>query len=475
MRETEVAVVGGGVVGTAIGRELARGGASCTLLEARADVGAGTSKANTALLHTGFDAKPGTLESALVRRGHELLGAWATRAGIPLEPIGALLVAWSEEERSRLPEIAARAAENGYEDAREVVHAELRRREPALGDGAVCALEIPGEAIVCPFTVPLAYAREMLAAGGEILLSAPVQRISERSGGGFVLETGCGRLGARFLVNAAGLQSDELDRMAGHGGFTVTPRRGELLVFDKLARGLVNHILLAVPTPTSKGVLVSPTVYGNVMVGPTAVDIEDRGATATTPEGLAYLSEQARRIVPALASFEVTAAYAGLRAATEHADYQLRADGRQGYVCVGGIRSTGLSASLAIAEHVAGLLEDAGLELPRREDPPAVRMPYIGQAGTRPYADAAAIARDPEYGRVVCFCERVSSGEIRDALDGPLPARDLDGLRRRTRVLMGRCQGFYCRARVQELLDRGTGGHRAETACALHGEAGPAA
>lgn len=453
MREADVAVVGAGVVGAAIARELARRGARCTLVEARPDVGSGTSKANTALLHTGFDAKPGTLESELVRRGHTLMSEWAPARGVPLQPLGALLVAWNEEELERLPEIAQRAYENGYEGTREVGREELRRREPNLGEGALGALEVPDEGIICPFTVPLALVREALVAGCSLMLDAPVSSLERPSADGWELATPRGSVRARFLVNAAGLHSDELDRLSGHEGFTVTPRRGELIVFDKLARGLVGQILLAVPTPTSKGVLVSPTVFGNVMVGPTAVDVEDREGTGTTQEGLEYVMEQARRIMPALARCEVTATYAGLRAATEHADYQLRIDSSTGYVCVGGIRSTGLSSSLAIGEHVAGLLAGAGLELRDQAEDPAVRMPNIGQAAMRPYEDARAIAADPEYGHIVCFCERVTRGEIRDALGGPLPARDLDGLRRRTRALMGRCQGFYCRAHVERLLE----------------------
>jgi glycerol-3-phosphate dehydrogenase len=235
----------------------------------------------------------------------------------------------------------------------------------------------------------------------------------------------------------------------------VTPRRGELIVFDKLARPLVSHVLLAVPTKTTKGVLISPTVFGNVMLGPTADDVDDKTATGSTREGLARLRGEAARIMPALLDHEVTAVYAGLRAATEHLDYRLEAHGD--YVCAGGIRSTGLSASMAIAEHVRERLGGAGLELaPRPEDElPALRMPNLGEAFPRPYAQPERIAADPDYGRVVCFCERVTRGEVRDALRSPIPPVDLDGLRRRTRALMGRCQGFACGASVAALLERG--------------------
>ena len=452
--DTDVAIVGAGVVGCAIARELSRYELSVTLLEAGPDVGAGTSKANTALLHTGFDAKPGTLEARLVARGYELLGDYAERVGIPVERTGALLVAWNDEQVAEFPGILARARECGHADLRELGVDELYRREPMLGPGARGALEVPGEGLVCPFTTPLAYATEAVLAGCDLRRSTPVSAVERLGGGGFRLTLPGGSLSARYLVNAAGLRSDELDRMLGHDDFTVTPRRGELIVFDKLARPLVRHIVLAVPTKITKGVLIAPTVFGNVMLGPTAEDVERKDDTGSTRAGLDYLRAEGARIMPELLRHEVTAVYAGLRAATEHADYQLTVHAPEGYACAGGIRSTGLSASMAIAEHVRGQLEAAGLRLePKEGGPPEFRMPNIGEAGERPYGQAELIERDPGYGRVVCFCERVTRGEIEDALAAPVPAVDLDGLRRRTRAHMGRCQGFFCGAELAARLD----------------------
>jgi len=237
----------------------------------------------------------------------------------------------------------------------------------------------------------------------------------------------------------------------------VTPRRGELIVFDKLARPLVGHTILPVPTATTKGVLVAPTVFGNVVLGPTAEDVPDRTATGTTAAGLASLLAKGGHIVPALLREEVTATYTGLRAATEHGDYRLFFHPEARYVCAGGIRSTGLTASMAIAEHVVDGLRDGGLALERRTDFREIRMPYIGEALPRPYCDAARIAADPAYGHVVCHCERVTRGEIRDAAASPIPAGSLDALRRRTRAGLGRCQGFYCLAEVTRLLAAASG------------------
>ena len=448
----DVVVVGAGVVGSAIARELSRFRLRCALVEAGVDIGAGTSKANTALLHTGFDAKPGTIEARLVRRGHELLSDYAPRAGIPLQRIGALLVAWSRDEHAQFPGIIERSLANGYESIREVDMEELYRRIPDLGPGAYGGLEVPDEGIVCPFTTPLAFASEAVLGGCELWLRAPVTGVRRLADGALEIITPIGLLRTRYLVNAAGLHSDELDRMLGHDAFTVEPRRGELIVFDKLARPLLDHILLAVPTATSKGVLLAPTVFGNQLLGPTAEDVKDKRDTSCTTRGLAYLRSEGLRIMPALAQHEVTATYAGLRAATEHADYQLSIHAPEGYVRVGGIRSTGLSASMAIAEHVGAELAGAGLALEPGLEAPSVRMPNLGESLPRPYAQPERIGENPDFGRIVCFCERVTRGEILAAFSSPIPPVDLDGLRRRTRVLMGRCQGFYCGAQVAALL-----------------------
>ncbi len=450
----DVAVVGAGAVGCAVAREVSRRGASCILIEAGPDVGAGTSKANTAILHTGFDAKPGTIESRLVARGYELLGEYAAEVGIPTARLGALMIAWSGEQREALAGIEAKARENGYDEARPVALEELYAREPNIGPGAEGALEIPGEGIVCPFTATLAFATEALGAGCRLALKAAVTGIRPK-GGGHELETARGPVRAKYVVNAAGLRSDEVDAMLGHSGFRVKPRRGELIVFDKLARGLLNHVLLPVPTEKTKGVLISPTVYGNVLLGPTADDVEDKTDRSTTATGLASLMEAGARILPQLSEYEVTATYVGLRAATEHRDYQLTAHTEQRYVCAGGIRSTGITGSLAIAEWVTEALADAGLDLESRPEAATLRMPNVGEFGSRPYQEAERIAGDPDYGRIVCFCERVTRGEIDAALAGPIPPADPDGLRRRTRALMGRCQGFFCGAEIAKALAEG--------------------
>ncbi|MER6910200.1 FAD-dependent oxidoreductase [Streptomyces sp. NPDC000594] len=452
----DVIVVGAGVVGSAIARELARHPLRTALVDAADDVCDGTSKANTAILHTGFDAVPGSLEARLVREGSALLARYAADTGIPVEPLGALLVAWDTEQLDALPSLAAKARANGCPEVRIIDADEVRRREPHLGPGALGALHVPGESIICPWTTTLAYATQAVRAGTGLHLGCRVERITDR-GDHQELTTGRGTLRTRWLVNAAGLHADELDRDLGRADFTVTPRRGQLIVYDKLARDLVRHILLPVPTALGKGVLVSPTVYGNVMLGPTAEDLGDKRATESTAEGLATLREKGRRILPALIDEEITTVYAGLRAATEHDDYRIRAHPDRRAVTVGGIRSTGLTASMAIAAHTVGLLKEAGLDTGPARDLAPLTMPQIGEAFPRPYQRPDLIAADPAYGTLVCHCERVSLGEIRDALAATVPPRSLDALRRRTRARAGRCQGFYCGPAVGALLDGAPG------------------
>ena len=457
----DVAVVGAGVVGAAIARDLTLRGASCALVEAGNDVGAGTSKANTAILHTGFDTKPGSLESKLVSRGYDLLSDYAERVGIPAAAIGALLVAWTTEQAEALPAIAENARQNGVR-VRRVGVDELYRREPSLGPGATGGLEVPAEGILCPFTASLALATEAVLGGCALALRAEVAGVSETTGGDGArlhrLRTPRGDVKARFLVNAAGLRSDEVNAMLGHDEFEVRPRRGELIVYDKLASALLHHVLLPVPTAKTKGVLVSPTAYGNVLLGPTADDVPSKTDRSTTADGLTSLLEQGERILPGLGAYEVTATYVGLRAATEDSDYQLRFHPEQRYVCAGGIRSTGVTASMGIAEHVRQGLAEGGLDLAGRPRRIELRMPNIGELGPRPYQRGELIDEDPEMGRVACFCERATHGEIAAALASPIPPADLDGLRRRTRALMGRCQGFFCAAEVAAALEGGPDG-----------------
>ncbi len=439
MEAFDVVVVGAGVVGGAVARALSHLQLRVALVEANVDAGAGTSKANTAILHTGFDATPGSVESRLVARGYELLSAYAPTVGISIEHTGAVLVAWDDEQAASLPKLRDKAKANGYLRAEVIDAAAVRDMEPHVGAGVTGGMVVPDEHIIDPWSTPLAFVHDAVANGAELFTGFRVESVVP---GGEVTElvaTDGRSLRTRFVVNAAGLHGDELHRRFGFDGFTVRPRRGELIVFDKLSRPLLHRTLLPVPTSHTKGVLVAPTVFGNVMLGPTADDIDDRSATGSTRDGLNSLLAKGRRILPALLDEEVTAVYAGLRAATEHSDYQLSAHDGARYVCLGGIRSTGLTASMALGEETVALLRSIGLDAPPRDDIRRVHLTPLGETSVRPYRRG---------GTIVCHCERVTADEIADACTGPVPARDLDGIRRRTRALAGRCQGFYCSADV---------------------------
>src|SRR5882757_4326481 len=454
----DVTVIGAGIVGSAIARVLSGYDLSVALVDGRDDVGEGTSKANTAILHTGFDAKPGTLESRMVHEGYHLLAAYATATGIPVEPTGAILVAWDQEQLDALPGLQTKAYDNGYPHT-EIISADRDYQQlPHIGPGALGGLTVPGESTICTWTTNLALATDAVQRGTTLLLSRWVEKVStatDQHGPLTVLHTGRGDIRARWVINAAGLGGDNLDRLFGHDRFHITPRRGELLVFDKQARPLVDKIVLPVPSTRGKGVLVSPTVYGNVMLGPTAEDLTDRTDTGTSEAGFAFLIGKGRQLCPPLLDEEVTATYAGLRAASDLADYLIELDAEQQYVVAGGIRSTGLTSGMAVAAYIEDLLRDSGkLQLtPRTDLPDPPRMPNIGEAFLRPYQDTERIATDPAYGTIVCFCERVTAGEIRDTFTTPIPPTTLEGLRRRTRAHNGRCQGFFCGAEVSELLD----------------------
>jgi glycerol-3-phosphate dehydrogenase len=462
----DVVVIGAGIVGSALARMFSGYELSVALLDARDDVGEGTSKANTAILHTGFDATPGTLESRMVREGYHLLADYAKATGIPVEPIGAILVAWDTEQLDALPGLQAKANRNGYPHT-EIIDADQVYRElPNIGPGALGGLTVPDESIICTWTTNFALATDAVQRGTTLLLGHRVESVTTEPGhdGHTVLHTSQGDVRTRWVVNAAGLGGDLLDRMFGYDRFHITPRRGELLVFDKQARPLIDKIVLPVPSARGKGVLVSPTVYGNVMLGPTAEDLTDRTDTGTSEAGFAFLRGKGEQLCPRLLTEEVTATYAGLRAASDFGDYLIEVGPEQRYVLAGGIRSTGLTSGMAVAAHVEDLLRDVDTITltPRAELPDPPHMPNIGEAFPRPYRDAARIAADPAYGTIVCFCERVTAGEIRDTFTAPIPPTTLEGLRRRTRAQNGRCQGFFCGAEVTALFE--TRGGRTEKA-----------
>lgn len=451
----DITIIGAGAVGCAIARELSRYNLKIALVEANSDVGMGTSKASTAIWHTGYDAKPGSLEAKLLRRSYVLMKEYMPEANIAHEVLGGLLIAWNQDQLDTLPKLLKQAHDNGEMDVQIISAEEIYQREPHINKGALGGLFVPGEGILCTFSVPLVMAYQAVENDVELFLDFQVKKIQRPSevNGLYEIFSGDKKIQSRFIVNAAGLFSDEINAHFGKTSFKVTPRRGQLIVYDKLARPLVNHVLLPVPTSITKGVLISPTVYGNILLGPTAEDLPDKSATETTADGLNFLIEKGRQILPQLLDEEVTATYSGLRAATEHSDYQIEMDAALHYLCLGGIRSTGISGAMGIAEYGVELLREAGLELNLKNEFKTVRLPTIGQSFTRPHQDPEMVASNRMYAEMVCHCERVSRGELMDAMNAPIAATTIDALRRRTRASQGRCQGFNCHAALIKTLD----------------------
>jgi len=439
----DVAVIGGGVVGCALLRRLALHGLDVVLLERGRDILSGASKANSALLHTGFDAPPDSLELACMRAGYREYLDIHESLGLPLVRTGAVMVAWNEAQQAQLPALLAKALANGFDDVRALGAVEVRARVPGLAPGALAGLHIPGEHVIDPWSAPLAYVRQAMAHGATVI------RDSEVLDG--VLEAGIWRLvtpqgdvQARIVINAAGLYGDLVERFVRTPPFEIRPRKGQFVVLDKSARDAVDTIVLPVPDARTKGVIVCPTAFGNVIVGPTAEEQTARDHAATDTATLEALVARGREILPALAGHAVTATYAGLRPATERPEYRIEALPEHHWISVAGIRSTGLTAALGIARHVLHLHRQHFGPVADEAVPISTPVPNLCESLPRPWMQ-------PDAGEIVCHCERVTRAEIEAALSGPLPAGDLGGLRRRTRVMLGRCQGFHCAGRVARL------------------------
>lgn len=439
----DVAIIGAGVVGCALARAFTLAGAKVVVLEKAVEVLDGASKANSAILHTGFDAPEGSLELACIREGYALYHEVRERLGLPLVRAGAMVLAWNEEEVAGLPALMAQAVANGVSDIQPLGSAEARALEPQLSDRVLAGFRVPGEHLVDPWSAAHGYLMQALANGAVLKRQAEVLT-GRRSGSEWHLATTAGAVTASLVINAAGLWGDEVDqRIIGQSWFTIRPRKGQFVVYDKTAAALAGHILLPVPNKITKGIVVCRTAFGNLLVGPTAEEQDDREHATVERATLQALTQRGVEILPALAGHEVTAVYAGLRPATEEKHYRIRDDLASGYVCVGGIRSTGLSAALGIAAHVVRL---AARSDTRIDDPVWPRMPNISVDGPRDWQCAG-------HGGIVCHCELVTRREIEAALSGPMPASSLAGLKRRTRVTMGRCQGFYCSAELARLTE----------------------
>ncbi len=441
----DIAVIGGGVVGLAIVRRFAMSGLSCVLLEKGADILSGASKGNSALLHTGFDAPAKSLELQCMQAGYREYFEIRQKLNLPLLETGALVVAWNEEELAAHEGIVEKAHANDVSDVKRLTQTELRIREPQISKLALGAVWVPGEHVIDPWSAPLAYAQQAIAHGAVIMRNAEVTAV-EQEDSQWRIASRTGELLAGTVVNAAGLFGDHVEALTRKPNFTIKPRKGQFVVFDKPAAKLVRSIILPVPSERTKGVVLFRTIFGNLAIGPTAEETDERTSPSTDSTMLEKLKSSAIKIVPALDEIDVTAVYAGLRPATEHKDYVIEAHKQKNWITVAGIRSTGLTGSLGIAQHVANLYNKHFGKLPKKQPEPVwTPVPNLAEQTIRPYMKG---------GEIICHCEWVTRGEIEAACQGSLPAGDIGGLKRRTRAMMGRCQGFYCGAEVTTLFEK---------------------
>ena len=449
----DAVIIGGGAVGCAVARYLSRYRLSICLVERGEDVCVGTSKANSAICHAGFDAPVGSAKARFNVEGSRMMEGLSQELDFPYRRCGSLVLCFDEAELPHLRELLERGVQNGVEGLEILDRAALRALEPAVSDKAVAALWAPTGAVLCPFGMTIALAENAAANGCAFRFNTEVARI-ERRDGFFRLHTGGDCIDTRVVISAAGVYGDALHNQLCADKLTIVPRRGEYCLLDRTCGQMVQHTIFQLPSAMGKGVLVTPTVHGNLLVGPTAVDQPDKDRTATTAEGLRSVAETAAKSVENLPMRDVITSFAGLRAhLSGPEDDFIVGESTDGFFEAVGIESPGLSSAPAIGRYLAELAA-AKLHAAEKKDFIAQRrdMPHPREMDFASRQDL--IARDPAYGQVICRCEGVTEGEIRDAIRRVPGARSLDGVKRRVRAGMGRCQGGFCGPKVMELLSR---------------------
>lgn len=454
----DVIIIGAGVSGCAIARELSRYQLNIAVLEKALDVCEGTSKANSGIVHAGYDAEPGTLKAKLNVEGSRKMKELSKELDFPYEQNGSLVLCFDAEETGKLEELKERGEANGVEGLRLLGRQELLAMEPSVGEQAVSALYVPTGAIVCPFGLTIALAENAAVNGAEFRFCTQVTGIEKRDDG-YLVMTDQGDLKAKVIVNAAGVHADEIHNMVSKDSMKITPRKGEYLLYDKRVGNLAKHTLFQLPTELGKGILVTPTVHGNLLTGPTATDLEDKDGVDTTAEGMAVVRQKAALSVPGIPGNQVITSFAGLRAhitkmpqGKEAGDFLIgeTADA-PGFIDVAGMESPGLSCAPATGEYVAGIVAEI-LKPQLKPDFISTRKGIPNMALASDEERHRLIRENPAYGNVICRCEMVTEGEILDAVRRPLGATTTDGIKRRTRAGMGRCQSGFCNPKVVEIL-----------------------
>ena len=451
----DVLIIGAGVTGCAIARELSHTGLKIALSDACDDVAMGASRANSAIVHAGYDCVPGTLMAKLNVHGNEMFDDMCESLNVPLLRVGSFVIAFGEEDEKELNNLLERGRANGVPGLEIISGERAREMEPKLSDDVTAALWAPTAGITCPYELTIAMSENARANGADILLRKRAVAIDYANDEFTVKFEDGTSVSAKYVVNAAGVYADEVARLIGDDSFTISPRKGEYMLLDKQAL-CVGTVIFQTPSKLGKGVLVSPTVDGNIFAGPTAQDKVEKNDTQTTPEGLAELKKFSLKSVPTLNLRQVITSFAGVRAQPSTGDFIIRpSDKNARFIHAAGICSPGLSSAPAIAEYVRGLIKEAGADTAERAD--AIYVREHAKPFRQMDADerAEAYKRNPLYGRIICRCETVTEAEIVDAIHRG--ATTVDGVKRRTRAGMGRCQGGFCAPRVMEILSRELG------------------
>ena len=448
-------VIGAGVVGGLVCRELTKYKLSVCIVEKESDVAMGATRANSAIVHAGFDAKEGTLKARFNVRGSEMMEDVCRELGVKYKNNGSLVVGFNEEDAATLRSLIERGIKNGVKGLSFLEREQILALEPNIGDGVTSALRASTGAIVCPYELCMAAVGNAMDNGAELKLNFEVKNI-ETVGGVYRISSDKDTVEARIVINCAGVYSDEIAALVGDERFTVHPRRGEYMLLDKECGSLVTHTVFRCPSRMGKGVLVTPTVDGNLLLGPTAEDIDDKDDTSTTASGLRHLASLAGEQVKGINLGKVITSFTGLRATGSVGDFVIDSP-RRGFINCAGIESPGLTSDPAIAEYVVDMFRKNGEILERKDTFDGVR------GAAHRFRDASLeekqrmIKENPEYAHVICRCETVTAGEIIDAIrTNPRPT-SIDGIKRRTRASMGRCQGGFCTPYMVELLARELG------------------
>ena len=450
----DIAIIGAGVVGGMTARELSRYNLKVCILEKQNDVAMGATKANSAIVHAGFDAKENSLKALLNVKGSKMMAKVCSELGVKYKNNGSLVIGFNDEDKEVIDSLLVRGNKNGVEGLKVLNKDEIKALEPNISDDVTCALYAPTGAIVCPYDLTIAAIGNAMDNGADLKCNFAVTAI-EKTQNGYKVSSKDDSVEARFVINCAGVNSDEVAKMAGDDSFNVHARKGEYILLDKECGSLVSHTVFPTPSKMGKGILVSPTVDGNLLLGPTSVDIDDKDNKNTTAEGFADIISKANKNITAVNLSKTITSFCGLRAVGSTGDFIINAN--DGFVNAAGIESPGLSSAPAIAEYIVELLKDQGLELNKKADFNPIRESSHAFADATIEQKNEIIKNNPAYGRIVCRCESITEGEILDAIRRNPKATDLDGVKRRTRAQMGRCQGGFCGPYITELLAKEQG------------------